>query len=74
MIQKGLNWLDLIITTTSSACSNCHMHAPIATSDHNLIICEIALPYRNTQNNQANTKIYHRIIYQILQSKLEHIN
>ena len=42
--SRGENWLDLIITTIPYAYNTCHVRAPVASSDHNIISCVINIP------------------------------
>ena len=71
--SRGENWLDLINTTTPSAYNKCHVHAPVASSDHNLISCVIDIPQRLRLNCPKCVCTQKHINYGLLQLKLESI-
>ena len=71
--SRGENWLDLIITSTLSAYKKCHVHVPVASSDHNLISCEINIPQRIRLNCPKYVCTQTHINYGLLQLKLESI-
>ena len=43
---RGDNQLDIILVTSSTLLSNCHLGPPVATSDHCVIFCDFVLPPR----------------------------
>jgi hypothetical protein len=67
---RGSSWLDLILTTFPSFYSNCRVVAPVATSDHDTVVCYINLSKR-LKTCSAPVK---RIDYTALQCHLASIN
>ena len=71
--SRGENWLDLIITTSPSAYNKYHVHAPVASSDHNLISRVINIPQRIRLNCPNFVCTQKHINYGLLQLKLDSI-
>ncbi len=67
---RGANWLDLLLTTTTSAYCNCRVEPPVCTSDHQLVVCQFTSPRIKPKSGMTNKQID----YAALQQWLEGVN
>ena len=68
---RGKSFLAIIITTTPSVFSDCHLLPPVGKPDHDIVFCSLNLPLYACQNGNKLRKC---INYDNFQQRLSAIN